>query len=162
MHEVSKQRVRLANAVLNSETMKDAALGGRSAGFEIKEESFSDRQAAALEIEEVGLGHEEKEREARDSHEDGGKKTHRHFFVFSCFFHSKVSPERAKRVLTGTRILERKTAFQLKNDFIFIFSTCRAPHVKAAIEDAYYRNKKTGIQARALTVFRGAPPHSPP
>ena len=55
MSEVSKQRVRLANAVLNSETMKDAALGGRGAGADIKEESFSDRQAAALEIEEVGM-----------------------------------------------------------------------------------------------------------
>ena len=53
MSETSKQRVRLANAVLNSETMKDATLGGRSAGHDTKEEGFSDRQAAALEIEEV-------------------------------------------------------------------------------------------------------------
>jgi hypothetical protein len=56
--EVSKQRVRLANAVLNSETMQTAALGGRAAGSEIREESFSDRQAASLEIEEVGEGEE--------------------------------------------------------------------------------------------------------
>ena len=58
MSEVSKQRVRLANAVLNSETMKEAALGGRGAGADIKQESFSDRQAAALEIEEVWRGFE--------------------------------------------------------------------------------------------------------
>jgi|AntAceMinimDraft_1070359.scaffolds.fasta_scaffold20305_1 hypothetical protein len=52
--EASKQRVRLANAVLNSESMMEASFGGREAGADTKEESFSDLQAAALEIEEVG------------------------------------------------------------------------------------------------------------
>lgn len=55
MSEVTKQRVRLANAVLNSETMTTASMGGRAAGSDTKAENFSDRQAAALEIEEAAI-----------------------------------------------------------------------------------------------------------